>query len=217
MMTVDRRQIAAADAIDLTRAVAASDRTLAERQVDARLLAAASMNVEGRRHWFALRVAQASEIGLCARLTDSRVDAVVPVKQVQVKRRFNAPSRKVVHRPVLRHLVFVNLVPSDDAFAGLLRVRGVAALIGAGGRPYPIGDREMNGFMELAQAGAFDERSTPTGLAVGMAVRIGVGPYADFRGVLQGYGKGRTARVMTWLFGREMVVDVKLAHLEKAE
>lgn len=217
MMAVDRRQVAAADAIDLTRAVAASDRRLAERQVDARLLAAASMNVEGARRWFALRSANRGEVALVARLCASHVDAVVPVKQVQVGRRFQPRAAKVVHKPVLPGLVFVNLVPSDAAFAGLLRVRDVAAVVGKDGRPYPIGDREMNGFMDLAQAGAFDERNMPTGLVVGAAVKISVGAYADFTGVLQGYGRGRTARVLTWLFGREILVDVKLAHLEKPE
>lgn len=217
MMAVDKRQVVAADAIDLTRAAAVSDRTLAQRQLDARLLAAASMHVDGKRRWFALRSTNRCEVGLVARLCAGDVDAVLPVKQVQVGRRFQPRSARVVHKPVLPGFVFVNLVPSDEAFAGLLRVRDVAAVVGKDGRPYPIGDREMNGFMDLAQAGAFDERNAPTGLVVGAAVKISVGAYADFTGVLQGYGRGRTARVLTWLFGREILVDVKLAHLDKAE
>lgn len=71
--------------------------------------------------------------------------------------------------------------------------------------------------MDLAQAGAFDERYAPTGLKVGEKVRIGVGPFAAFEGVLAGYAKGRAARVMTWLLGREHLVDVKLANLEKLD
>ena len=175
MMAVDRRQVAAADAIDLTRAVAASDRTLARRRIDERLLAAASVDVEGARRWFALRSAHRGEVALVDRLRAIRVDAVLPVKQVQAGRRFQPRAAKVVHKPVLPGLVFVNLVPSDEAFAGLLRVRDVAAVVGKDGRPYPIGDREMNGFMDLAQAGAFDERNMPTGLVVGAAVKISVG------------------------------------------
>ncbi len=66
-----------------------------------------------------------------------------------------------------------------------------------------------------AAGGAFDERNAPTGLVVGSKVRIKVGAYADFDGILEGYAKGRAARVLTWMFGRELTVDVKLAHLEK--
>lgn len=217
MMAVDVKRLNEAEGIDLSRCEAKADRVIAERRLDAELLAAASKHVEGRRQWFALRSGNRGEIDLVARLDDSDVDAVVPVKKVPVKRRFNAPSRKIVHRPVLGGLVFVNIVPSNAAFAGLLRVKGVEALVGKADRPYPIGDREMNGFMDLAQAGAFDERNAPTSLVVGSQVKIRVGPYADFRGVLEGYARGRAARVRTMLFGSDMVVDVKLAHLEKLE
>src|SRR5690606_37542057 len=100
-----------------------------------------------------------SEIELCKLLTDSRVDAVVPVRNVPVRRRWNKQSRALIHKPVLAGLVFVNMVSSDEAFAGLLRVKGVAAVVGTEGRAYPIGDKEMNSFMDLAQEGAFDERN----------------------------------------------------------
>lgn len=217
MMAVDVKRLNEADVIDLSRCEAKADRVIAERRMEAELLAAASKHVEGDRRWFALRSANRGEIDLVARLDRIDVDAVVPVKEVQVGRRAGSRGGKVVHRPVLSGLVFVCIVPSDSAFAGLLRFKGVAAVVGKDGRPYPIGNREMNGFMDLAQAGAFDERNTPTGLAVGSAVKIRVGPYADFWGVLEGYAPGRAARVRTWLFGRDLCVDVKLAHLAVSE
>ena len=217
MMSVDVKRLSEAASIDTTRCEARGDAVRALRRMEAGLLAAASRDVAGVRRWFALRVAGVGEMALCQGLIDSRVDAVVPVKQAPVKRRIAAPARKLVHRPVLSGLVFVNIVPGDAAFAGLLRVDGVAALIGTAGRPHPIGDREMNGFMDLAQAGAFDERHAAAGLVVGSRVRIGVGAFAAFEGVLEGYARSRTARVRTVLFGAELTVDVKLAHLEKME
>lgn len=203
--------------INVDRAWHKSDRVIAERQREERHLAMASLDVEGARRWFALRAGNRGEIDLRDRLIDSRVDAVVPVKQVQAARRAGCRGGKVIHKPVLSQLVFVNIVPSDEAFAGLLSVKGVSSLVGTNDkqfRPYPIGDRQMNGFMDLAQAGAFDERNMPTGLKVGSWVRINVGPYAEFLGVLEGYAKGRTARVKTMLFGSNLIVDVKLAHIE---
>lgn len=217
MMAIDVKRLNEAESIDLTRCYATSDKVMEQRRLDAELLAAASMSVEGRRQWFALRVGRRSEIELCKVLTDSHVDAVVPVKQVPLRRRLNAQSRKLIHKPVLCGLVFVNIVPSREAFAGLMRVKDVAAIVGEGERPYPIGDREMNGFMDLAQKGAFDERNAPTGLKIGSRVQISVGMYADLEGVLAGYVGARTARVRTWLFGGEMTVDVTLAHIEKLE
>lgn len=226
MMAVNVKQLSDAERawfdghgqpISIDRAWRKSERAIEQRRLDDALLAAATKHVPGTRHWFALRTMGVSELYLCARLTDSDVDAVVPKKKVQVKRRFNAPSRKVVHKPVLRGLVFVCLVPSDEAFAGLLRLRGVASVIGANGRPQPIGDKEMRKFMDLADAGAFDERLAPTGLQVGSKVKIRVGTFADVEGVLEGYAKGRAARVLVWLFGREHVVDVRLANLEKVD
>lgn len=203
--------------INIDRAWSKSERAIEQRRLDAGLLAAATKHVPGTRRWFALRTIGVSELELCERLIDSDVDAVVPKKKVQVKRRFQPRGAKVVHKPVLRGLVFVCLVPSDAAFAGLLRLRGVSAVIGANGRPQPIGDGEMRSFMDLADAGAFDERFSPTGLQVGSKVKIRVGTFADVEGVLEGYAKGRAARVMVWLFGREHVVDVRLANLEKLD
>lgn len=217
MMAIDVKRLNEAGKIDLTRCYEAADRVMAERRVDAELLAAASLNVEGKRSWFALRTWKCSEIDLCRMLVDSRVDAVVPKKTVPVKRRFGALSRTVIHKPVLAGLVFVSIVPSPEAYAGLLRVSDVQAIVGDGVLPYPIGSNEMNGFMELAEKGAFDERNMPTGLKVGSRVRIKVGPYADLDGVLEGYAPGRPARVLTHLFGGKMTVDVTLAHLEKLE
>lgn len=217
MMAVDVKQLSEAVVIDLSRCVAKADKVMADRRLERELLATASLDVVGDRQWFALRTLGSSEIDLCQRLVDSRVDAVVPVKQVPVMRRFQGGRGKVINKPVLSGLVFVNLVASNAAFAGLLRVRGVMAIVGKEGIPYPIGQREMNGFMDLAQVGAFDERNTPTGLQVGERVKIRVGQFADFVGVLDGYAKGRAARVRTMLFGRDLTVDVKLAHLEISE
>jgi transcription antitermination factor NusG len=217
MMAIDVKRLNSASPVDVSRCEAKIDKLMAERRMNTSLLAAASLDVQGDRQWFALKSSFRGEVDLVERLSDSRVDAVVPVKQVQAARRAGSRGGKVVHRAVLPGLVFVNIVPSNRAFAGLLRVDGVVAVVGKDGDPYPIGNREMNGFMDLAQAGAFDERNTPTGLVIGSKVRIKVGRFADFDGVLAGYAHGRTARVLTHLFGGEMTVDVTLAHIEKLE
>ena len=218
MMAINHKQLNNAQAIDISRVDAKSDRIMAERMMDARLLAAASMQVEGKRKWFALRTAHRSEFELCEMLVKALdIDAVVPMKKVQVKCRRPGARGRVVHKPVLRGLVFVQLVPSPLAFAGLLRVRGIEAVIGSHERPHPIGEKEMNAFMDLAQAGAFDERNAPTGLKVGSKVRIKVGPFAEMDGVLEGYAPKRNVRVLTHLFGRGMTVELTLAQIERLD
>ena len=202
--------------IDLARSELEIDRVLARRRIERSLLAAASREVVGAKSWFALRVEPRCETEVRMRLDRLRVEAAVPIRQVQVKRRFRAESRRTIERAVLSGLVFVRLVASNAAFAGLLRVKGVAAIVGKEGAPYPIGNQEMQEFMELAQAGAFNERCTANGIAVGSRVRIRVGPFADAAGIFEGYGKARGARVRTMLFGREMTVDVKLANIEES-
>ena len=217
MLAVDMKRLNEAAEIDLSRCEAEADRVMAMRRLERDLLAMASRQVPGERTWFALRSSNRSELDLVERLCNLDVDAVVPVREVNVRGRIGARCRRVINRPVLSQLVFVNLVPCNAAFAGLLRVKGVLSVVGKDGKPYPIGDKEMNGFMHMAQAGAFDERNTPTGLQVGSKVKIRVGQFADFSGVLEGYAKGRVARVRTMLFGSDLIVDVKLANLEISE
>lgn len=218
-MAIDHKLLADAAQINLDRCHEKAERVVRQRQLEAELLAAASTAVVGERQWFALRTKFCNEVELCKVLTDSAIDAVVPVKQMVLKRNKQnvGPRVKIVHRPVLRNLIFVNLVASPAAFAGLLRVRGIRALVGREGQPAPITHQDMNSFMHLAQRGAFDERNKPTGLVVGSKVKIKVGAFADFEGVLQGYTKTRGARVLTALFGGEMVVDVTLANLENLD
>lgn len=219
MMAIDHRLLADAAQINLDRCHEKAERVARQRQLEALLLAAASTAVVGERQWFALRTKSCNEVELCKELTDLAIDAVVPVKKEVLKRMrgLSASRGKIIHRPVLRNLIFVNLVASPAAFAGLLRVRGIRALVGREGRPAPISHQDMNSFMHLAQRGAFDERNAPTGLVVGSKVKIKVGAFADFEGVLQGYTKSRGARVLTALFGGEMVIDVTLANLENLD
>jgi transcription termination/antitermination protein NusG len=212
-MAVDVKRLNEAERIDLTRALAAGEKAAEEARMNAELLAAATISDSVNARWFALRTAHRSEIALCESLRDSHVDAVVPQKKVHQKRRAGCRG-KFIHKPVLPHLVFVRMVPSNEAFAGLLRVKGVAAVIGSGGRPHPISEREMSDFMDLAQKGAFDERLTPTGWKVGSKVRIKDGPFADFKGVLEGYARKRGVRVLTHLFGQAVTVELTLAQIE---
>lgn len=223
MMAIERKQLNSGERVWLDGAgkpYPMPDKAIRldeQRRLDAELLDAAGMEVTGERRWFAFRTAHRSEIEIRDSLVKMKVDAVVPVKKVHVVGRRAGARGRVVHKSVLTNLVFVRMVSSDAAVAGLLRVRGVDAVIGSQGRPHPIGDREMNAFMDLAEKGAFDERNTPTGLVVGSRVAINVGPYADVQGVLEGYAKGRTARVRMMLFGAQMVVDVRLANLARLD
>lgn len=186
-------------------------------RLDAELLAAATMQVKGKPAWYALRTAKCCEIALCESLVDSGVDAVVPMRTVQCQGRRAGARSRLVHRPVLSGMIFVSMVLSDAAVAGLLRVRGVAAIIGSQGRPHPIGDKEMNGFMELAQAGAFDLRQGAHGLKAGSRVRIKDGPFAEFEAVMQGYVRSRHVRVLAHLFGRAVTMELTLAQIEKLD
>lgn len=220
MMRIDPKQLNErawldrnGDPINIDRAWQKSDRVMADRCLADELLA--DFNASGDRRWYALRVdVGVREIELRDLLTAKRIDAVVPVKSV-AKPGYKGKGWTFIHKPVLRGRVFVNGAPGNRAFAGLLKVKGVAAIVGAGEKPYPIRDRDMNVFMALAQDGAFDERRSPGGLKVGDKVRIRVGAYADVEGVLQGYVGSRAARVETMLFGGVMTVDVTLAHIEK--
>lgn len=215
-MAIDRKRLNEAERINLDRCYAESDRQMAVKRLDDRLLAHASADVPGARSWCAFRTARCSPIAMRDSLVSCRVDAVVPVKQVTGGRRVGSRG-KVVHKPVIEGLVFVRLVLSDEAVAGLLRIKGIASVIGSRGRVHPVSDKEMNVFMELAEQGAFDERNGLTGVKVGSRVRIKAGPFADLEGVMQGWKRSRGLRVLAWMFGQAVTVDLTLAQIEKID
>lgn len=210
------------------RTPAATDELLAESRMAKVMKARANRRMEEaflriaagqegeRRQWFALTTDNRAEKDVEKLLDDAGVTAWVPKRKTLTVRRGTRARRERIE-PIFSGYVFVRVVPCDEAFVGLGRVRGVAGIVAADGRAFPIRDKEMEALIGLVSTGWFDVKEIDGRLSVGSKVRIEAGRFAAFEGVMDGYVGKRAARVLTRLFGQEMAVTVPLAKLAKSD
>ena len=214
MMMARSKQLNEAERINLDRCYAKLDRVMMDRQAENALVEAASRERIGRC-WYVLSVASRGEKSVEKELIEAGIEAWVPVKVVNVQLR-HADRMARRERPVFRGYVFVKVVGSADAWAGLRTFRSVRGILCGAKGPTPVRDEKMNDLMGLVEEGVFNERRRKGPFLEGTRVLIKNGPFADFKGVLEGYVGTRSARVMTHLFGGEVVCTVPIAKLAKA-
>ena len=197
-------------------AIAKVMKARANRLMEEAFLAVAAGQEGERRQWFALTTTHRAEKDVEKCLTDAGVTAWVPMRRTVVQCR-KAQRRRERHEAIFDGYVFVRVVPCDEAFVGLSRVRGVAGIVAASGVAFPIRDKEMEALIGLVDAGWFDVREIDGRLSVGSKVRIDAGAFAGFGGVLDGYVGKRSARVLAHILGGETAVIVPLAKLTKSD
>lgn len=188
----------------------------ANRLIEEAFLAAAAGREGERRQWFALTTDNRAEKDVEKLLGEAGVTAWVPMRKRLVQCR-KAQRRRERSEAIFAGYVFVRVVPCDEAFVGLSRVRGVAGIVAASGVAFPIRDKEMEALIGLVDAGWFDVKEIDGRLSVGSKVRIDAGAFAGFGGVLDGYVGKRSARVLAHILGGETAVIVPLAKLTKSD
>ncbi|WP_309086450.1 transcription termination/antitermination NusG family protein [Chelativorans sp.] len=215
MMAVDAKQLNEAKAINLDRAIEAGRKAQEQARLQARRLSAAAGSEKGEKRWYVLRIAHRSERAVAADLDAAGLEAWAPTKTIW-RAVFHSKKRRRAENPIFRGYVFVRSVPCDEAWVGLLRVKGVAAILGNGTRPVHVPDEKMSALMGLVVSGAFDEKKNGRPYKIGEKVWIKDGPFASFPCVIEGYVKSRGVRVLASLFGRRVPLEVTLAQVEGA-
>lgn len=135
---------------------------------------------------------------------------VVPVEeQMEVK----DGRRRIVQRRIFPGYVLVQLILTDDSAYVVRSTPGVTGFVGAGNRPTPLSQAEVEGI--LKQMGM--ERPKPKiDFEVGESIRVRSGPFEGFVGVIRGIdGEKGKIRVMVSMFGRETPVELDFSQVEK--
>ncbi len=218
MMAVRGRQLSEAEAIETARLVAESERRISVSRRQEALLAAAAM--DGQKRWAILKVEPRHDNDVDKSLAKALIDHWLPLCKADENdggRRRGAPGQPVW---VLAWpgYVFVRVVDTAAAWAGLRTIKHVKSVLGVGESPFFVSDAMMLRIKaELATRKAL---KAGTGLLVapGDLVRIKDGPFASWNAgvieVCEGKDEGR-AVVEIMLFGSTRPVMLDLAQLEK--
>ena len=140
-------------------------------------------------------------------------EILVPTEEVVEMRN---GQRTITERRFFPGYVLVEMVLDDDTWHLVKHTNKVTGFVGgAGNRPSPISEKEVEKIMAQMQEGV--EKPKPKTLfEVGEMVRVKEGPFTDFNGNVEevNYDKSRL-RVSVTIFGRATPVELEFGQVEK--
>jgi transcription termination/antitermination protein NusG len=124
-------------------------------------------------------------------------------------------KRREVRRKFFPGYVLVEMEMTDDAWHLVRNTPKVTGFVGAGKKPTPLTDEEVNQI--LHQSVAAQEKPRPKEVfEKGERIKIIDGPFASFSGVVEDVNLDRnTVKVMVTIFGRETPVEMEFSQVQK--
>ena len=148
-----------------------------------------------------------------AGMADKFGQILVPTEEVV---EMKGGQRKTTERRFFPGYVLVEMEMGDDTWHLVKNTNKVTGFVGgAGNRPTPISEKEVEKIMAQMQEGV--EKPKPKTLfEVGEMVRVKEGPFTDFNGNVEevNYEKSRL-RVSVTIFGRATPVELEFGQVEK--
>ena len=105
------------------------------------------------------------------------------------------------------------MILNDDSWLVVRTTEGVTGFVGAGLKPTPISDKEVDAIMKFVTQ---EQPKFKSKFSVGEAVKITDGPFSDFLGTVQGIDeeKGKI-KVLVSIFDRETPVELDFLQVTK--
>ncbi|MBN9078532.1 MAG: hypothetical protein BGN87_00210 [Rhizobiales bacterium 65-79] len=221
MMAIDVKRLNEADAINLDRCYAASDRQIAANRRQQALLAAAGEDGIERR-WAIIKVAPRRENDVDKSMSSALIEHWLPLRRADktIGGRRRATEGEGVWILAWPGYLFVHVADTPAAWAGIASIKHVVSVLGVEGRPFFLTDKIM--LKIKAELATLKEVPCNAGMMFrkGEHVRVASGPFASFPGAVTELGAGShegRAKVEVMIFGRVVPVELDLAQLAKRE
>jgi len=142
---------------------------------------------------------------------ESRIfDIIVPTRNtIKVAQ----GKKETVREKIFPGYVLVKMVLDDESWLLVRTTQGVTAFVGAGNKPTPISDKEVEAIQKFMKV---EEPLYKAAFSVSEAVKITDGPFADFLGSISEIDekKGKL-KVLVSIFGRETPVELDFLQVSK--
>ena len=144
------------------------------------------------------------------KLADKIFDIIVPTRNVVTVKHGKKEEQK---EKIFPGYILVKMILEDTSWLAVRTTQGVTAFVGAGNKPTPISDREVETILKFMQMEAPKYKASFT---VGEGVKIVDGPFADFLGTIDTIDeeKGKI-KVLVSIFGRETPVELDFLQIAK--
>jgi transcription termination/antitermination protein NusG len=141
---------------------------------------------------------------------DKIFDVVIPLREIVVVKK--GKKSKAIEK-VFPGYVLVRMILNDDSWLVVRTTEGVTGFVGAGLKPTPISDKEVEAIMKFVQQ---EQPKFKTKFSVGEAVKITEGPFADFLGTIEEIDEKRgKVKVLVSIFDRETPVELDFLQVTK--
>ncbi len=137
-------------------------------------------------------------------------DIIVPTRDTV---KVSQGKKENVKEKIFPGYVLVKMILDDESWLLVRTTQGVTAFIGAGNKPTPISDKEVEAIQKFM---ATEEPLYKTAFTVGEAVKIVDGPFSDFLGTIDNIDEAKgKLKVLVSIFGRETPVELDFLQVSK--
>lgn len=141
---------------------------------------------------------------------DKIFDIIVPTRDTI---KVNQGKKESVKEKIFPGYVLVRMVLDDESWVLVRTTQGVTAFIGAGNKPTPISEKEVEAIQKFMN---MEEPLYKASFTVGEAVKIVDGPFTDFLGTINDIDETRgKLKVLVSIFGRETPVELDFLQVAK--
>lgn len=141
---------------------------------------------------------------------DKIFDVIIPTREIVVVKK---GKKSKATEKVFPGYVLVRMILDDNSWLVVRTTEGVTGFVGAGLKPTPISEKEVEAIMKFVQQ---EQPRFKTKFSVGEAVRITEGPFADFLGTIEAIDEERgKVRVLVSIFDRETPVELDFLQVTK--
>ncbi len=125
-------------------------------------------------------------------------------------------KKVTVPRKMLPGYVLVRLYLDDDTWYAVRNTPGVTGFVGSGNKPVPLSRREVERFLGVKKEEEVKAPRFKPEWEIGDSVRVIVGPFADFNGVIESINLDQSkVVVLVTIFGRDTPVELGFADIQK--
>jgi transcriptional antiterminator NusG len=141
---------------------------------------------------------------------DKIFSVVIPTREIVVVKK--GKKTKATEK-VFPGYILVKMVLDDDSWLVVRTTEGVTGFVGAGLKPTPISDKEVDAIMKFVEQ---EQPKFKTKFSVGEAVKITEGPFNDFLGTVEAIDEARgKVKVLVSIFDRETPVELDFLQVQK--
>ncbi|GAB4114020.1 MAG: transcription termination/antitermination protein NusG [Candidatus Caldatribacteriota bacterium] len=143
-------------------------------------------------------------------MEDQIFQVLIPTEKVLEAK---AGRRKFVQKKVFPGYVVVEMILNNESWQVVRNTPGVTRFVGAGGKPVPLKETEINTILKQMGKG---EKPPKLEVDLGETIRIVVGPFTGYTGKVKEIDRDRNKlKVFLSIFGRETAVELDFNDVEK--